>query len=107
MQLNRSRWAAVSCHRLERAARRRLRALRARAPHTAATHYLHPSLPALVYSMGNAQSMEDYKSRPFGTSVVVEPAKGDSTDVRRQLKHKDALLTTAFPGVNTLYDGWQ
>lgn len=51
--------------------------------------------------------MEDYKSRPFGTSVAVEPAKGDSTEVRRQLKYKDALLTTAFPGVNTLYDVWQ
>lgn len=44
---------------------------------------------------------------PFGFSVEVAPAKGDSTAVRRQLKHKDKLLETAWEGVYTLYQGWQ
>ena len=61
----------------------------------------HPS------PMGSAQSTMSYKDRPFGTSVEVEPASGDSGAVRRQLKHKDALHRTANEGVLTLYDGWQ
>lgn len=60
--------------------------------------------------MGAAASTEQFivgAGGPFGTSVEVAPAKGESGAVRRQLKYKDKLLVTGNDDVHTLYDGWQ
>ena len=40
-------------------------------------------------------------------SVVVAPAAGDLSSVRRHPKFKDQLVPSAFPEVATLYDAFQ
>ena len=40
-------------------------------------------------------------------SVIVAPANGNSGAIRRNPSHKDALVSTFFPEVKTLYDAFQ